>query len=266
MRVGFSVIVRSMVWVLIGCSGWTIAQAQDASDWPRAERIGAQLYELDRVARSAHEAGEDLRAFRRDEKILGWVFERSVGDYRITFVGEARDGTPIALYQVQVDASGNVLDKMRKLDKSPLSSRLAAQYEAGKNAALVDYESCSAEYQTLALQDAGGSQQGWQTYLLPRSSYADVIIFGGSYLVDMTASGAQARTVTALAAEGCSVLSNPAGAAALQQDGAPDTGPNELHVFLSLQAGKPLYVVSEDHTWLIQDGRIRLMPTGVPEA
>ena len=262
-------IKRFAVGVLVGYfSLCTLASAQTQNEaaWRRSEQIGAQLYELDQAAQAAYKAGEELRAFRRDDKILDWVSERSGGNYRIIFVGEARDGTPVALYQVEVSASGALMDEMRRLDKSPLQDRLAAQYAAGKNAAAIEHESCSNEYQTFVLPNADGGQQGWSAYLLPRSSYADVIMFGGSYRMDMTANGDRVQAFSALAADGCSVLSNPVDAEALQQDGAQRSGPNELHVYLSLQAGKPLYVISEDHTWLIQNGRIRLMPRGVPGA
>lgn len=257
--------VVAMVWC---CALWMAApaQAQNEAGWRQSERIGAQLYALDRAAQAAYEAGEDVRSFRRDDKILDWVAEHSGSDYQITFVGEARDGTPIALYQVRIGSSGVVIDPLRRLDKSPLPGQLAAQYQAGKSAAGVEHTACSSDYQTLVVRDGESGQQDWQVYLLPLSSYPDVIIFGGSYRVDVTPNGDSVRTVTALAAEGCSVLPNPPDAAALQQDGAPEAGPNELHVYRSLQAGKPLYVVSANNTWLIQDGRIRHMPGGVPGA
>ncbi len=269
MKTGRKMIKNLAMGAWVGCfllGTIASAQAQDEASWRRSEQIGAQLHELDQVVQAAYKAGEELRAFRRDDKILDWVSERSGGDYRITFVGEARDGTPIALYQVEVSASGAVLDQMRRIDKSPLQDRLAAQYEAGKNAAAVERESCSNDNQSFVLPNVAGGQQGWSVYLLPRSSYDDVIMFGGSYRMDMSAYGDTVQAFSALAADGCSVLSNPVDAEALQQNGAQRSGPNELHVYLSLKAGKPLYVISEDHTWLIQNGRIRLMPSGVPGA
>ena len=245
--------------VVIGWMGAMASPAQGQADAAlrRAERSGAQLHELERVFTAANTAGEGMRAFRRSDRITGWVADRRDGGYRLIFAGEDREGGPIGLFQVTVAASGEVTEDMHKLDREPLDGALAAQYFARRLAASVEHAACSTSYVTLALAADEPGATGWQVYLLPTSSFPDVLMVGGSYRMDVSAAGDTLRASQALGGAGCAVLQNPADAAALQIEDSLGAGPNELHVYLAISAGKPLYVGSGDRTWLVQDGRIQ---------
>ena len=234
------------------------AQGQTDASLRRAESRGAQLHELERAFTVANAAGEEMRAFRRSDRITGWVADRRDGGYRLIYAGEDRAGGPIGLFEVTVAASGEVMEDMHKLDREPLEGALAAQYFARRLAANVEHAACSANYVTLALAADEPGATGWQVYLLPTSSFSDVLIVGGSYRLDVSAAGDTLRANQSLGGAGCTVLQNPADTAVLQVEDSLGTGPNELHVYLALSASKPLYVGSGDRTWLVQDGRIQL--------
>lgn len=238
---------------------WALsAQAQDEAALREAERLGAELFELDRAVRMAEIAGGEWRAFRRDDDVEGWVAERrSDGSYAITFVGTSRAGEPMGLYYVSVGRSGGVQGEMQRLDEAPLGSRLAAQFAARRRAAGIERTACSSTYEIVVLPDTIQNEQGWRAYLLPRSAFPDVYLLGGTYRADVSEQGSAVRFLQPLAA-GCTVLQNVANAAALQFVDEQATAPNELHVYVSRLVGKPLYVVGGGgKTWLIQDGQIR---------
>lgn len=239
---------------------WGSGQAQDEARLRDVERVGAQLHELDRVIESARESGESMRAFRRNDDISGWAARADAAGYTVTFIMETRKLGPVGVFRAEVGRDGSVPGAVERLDNLPLSPELLEQYAARKAAAGSAHQSCSQDYAQLALPATNGS--GWEVYLLPRSSFDDVLLVGGSYRVEVVAGGERIGVVQPLAGEGCAVLANAADAGVLQLVDELGAGPNALHVYLNLLAGKPLYVVSGDRTWLIQNGRISLIPAG----
>ena len=237
---------------------WALsAQAQDEAALRQAERLGAELFELDRAVRAAEAAGEEWRAFRRDDDVEGWVAERrNDGSHAITFVGTNRAGEPMGLYSASVNRSGSVQGEMQRLNEAPLGSRLATQFAARRRAAGIERTACSSTYEIMVLPDTIQNEQGWRAYLLPRAAFPDVYLLGGTYRADVSGQGSAVRFLQPLAA-GCTVLQNVADAAALQLIDEQATAPNELHVYISQLSGKPLYVTAGTRQWLIQDGRIR---------
>lgn len=235
------------------------AQAQDETALRDAERLGAELFELDRAVRAAQAAGQEWRAFRRESDILGWVADRQGdGSHTITFVGTNRAGEPVGFFQASVTRAGEMRGEMERLDRSALGSRQAAQFRARQRTANVEYSACSETYETVLLADSIQGAPGWRAYLLPRAAFPDVYLLGGSYRADVSEQGDAVRFFQPLAS-GCTVLQNVADAQALQFSDDQASAPNELHVYISRLAGKPLYVRAGGNgtTWLIQDGRIR---------
>lgn len=241
------------------------AQAQDEAALRAAERLGAELFELDRAVQAAEAAGQEWRAFRRDSDVQGWVAERrGDGSYAITFVGTSRAGERVGLYRASVSRSGTMQGEMERLDQVPLDSRLVVQFAARQRAAEIERVDCSSTYETVVLPDTIQGAPGWRAYLLPRAAFPDVHLLGGTYRADLSGQGDAVRFFQPLAS-GCTVLQNVADAPALQLVDEQASAPNELHVYVSRQAGKPLYVVGGGRTWLVQDGRIRAVE-GVPPA
>lgn len=232
--------------------------AQEDATLREAERFGQYLFELDRAVQAAETAGDDMRSFRRDKDIVGWVADLQGDTYWLTFVGFSRSREPVALYQIPVGRSGQVLDKMQRLDKDWLDPSLTAQFAARQRASNVEHSTCSNDYETIVMRDTVSGAPGWRAWLLPRSAFPDVFLMGGTYRADMSERGDVVQHFMPLA-EGCSILQNPADADALRFEDEQGAGPNELHVYINRVAGKPLYVGSGGRSWLIENGRIRAL-------
>lgn len=241
------------VAVLVISLAFAPARAQDEAWLRTVEEAGTSLFLVDRAVRAAAREGERSRAFRRDERVQGWVADVQPEFVRITYVG-IQGGAPVGLYRVAVDRSGRIREALERIDAEPLSARLAMQHAIGRTVRGVQRTECSNEVETLVLP-AG---DGWHAYVLPRAAFADVYLLGGSYRIELSASGEAVTQVQALASE-CVILQNKEGTDALLF--AEDRGevPNELHVYISRLAGKALYVTTTPNgrTWLIQDGRIQ---------
>ncbi|MCO5095101.1 MAG: hypothetical protein M9960_07855 [Xanthomonadaceae bacterium] len=228
------------------------AQAQDEAWLRTAEELGTSLYQIDRAVQAAAKEGERSRAFRRDERVQGWVADVQPDVVRITYVG-TQDGAPVGLYRAAVDRSGRIREALEAIDAEPLSADLAMQHAIGRTAREVQRTTCSNEVETLVLP----ADDGWHAYVLPRAAFADVYVLGGSYRIELSASGDAVTQVQALASE-CVIVQNKKGSDAMLF--AEDRGllPNELHVYISRMAGKAMYVTTTPNgrTWLIRDGRI----------
>ncbi len=244
-----------MVFIALGMVAVS-AQAQDAAALQQAERRGAELLELDRVIQAARAAGEDVRAFRRDDDVAGWVATRSGDAYRITFIRLQRNGEPVGRYRVTVSRTGQALGEMERLDDLPLDAREAAQFRARVRAEATPHSACSTTYETLVLPEASGA---WSAYLMPRAAFSDVLLLGGSYRAEVSADGHTAVSFAVLAS-GCTVLPNPGDADALRFDDPEGRGINELHAYAAALAGKPLYVNAGGTSWLVNAGRIQAVP------
>ncbi len=229
------------------------ARAQDDVWLRTAEDLGTSLFMVDRAVRVAAREAERSRVFRRDERVQGWVADVQPEIVRITYVG-TEGGVPVGLYRVGVDRSGRIRESLERIDAEPLSARLAMQHAIGRTVRNVQRTECSNEVETLVLP----ADEGWHAYVLPRTAFADVYLLGGSYRIELSASGEAVTQVQALASE-CVILQNKEGADVMLF--AEDRGemPNELHVYISRLAGKALYVTTTPNgrTWLIHDGRIQ---------
>ncbi len=253
----FEMKMERILSVALGLMLASMAQAQTPATLERAERIGHQLYQLDHGLRAARVAGEDKRAFRRSDEITGWVAGQRDGDFWFTFVGESKKKGAMGLFQIGISPAGTPLEAMQRLDEESLDGELATQYLARKLAEAVPHKSCASQNEVLLLSEPTASGVVWQAYVLPQSTFADVLMLGGSQRITVSADGSTVQSNVALGGEACAVVQNPADAASLQVRDGTENGPNELHVYMSLLTGKPLYVVSGERSWLIQDGRIR---------
>ncbi len=232
-------------------------QAQDAAALQQAQRRGTELFELDQAILAARQAGEEMRAFRRDEDIKGWIADTRGEAYLITFVRAGRDDAPVGRYRIAVGRTGKALGEMEKLDDLPLDLREVSQFRARLKAEGTAHEACSATYETLVLPEVSGE---WSAYLMPRGAFSDVLLLGGSYRAQVSGDGNTVIAFQALAS-GCSVLPNPAEAEALRFDDPAGGAVNELHAYIGKLAGKPLYVNSGGGSWVISGGSIQSAPS-----
>lgn len=237
------------------------ASAENTIALSEVEHIGASLHELERAARAARKEAEGRRAFRRDERVAGWVVEQQAEAFAFTFVGMEPDSRqPLALYRTVVSRAGQVLEDLQRLPGDPLEARLAAQFAASEQARHSQRTRCANDEDILVLS-AG---DGWDAYVLPRAAFPDIYLLGGSYRISVSAQADAVTGIQPLASE-CVIVQNKAGRGALLFAEDRATLPNELHVFISRQAGKPLYVTTTPNgrTWLIHEGRIQPV-SGIP--
>lgn len=232
------------------------ARAQDAAALRQAESRASELLALDRAILSARVAGEEVRAFRRDDEVAGWISTARGDGYLISFVRIGRDDVPVVRYRAAVSNNGQMIGEMEKVDDLPLEGRELAQFRARQRAEATAHDTCSTTYETLVLPEPNGA---WAVYLLPRSAFGDVLLLGGSYRAQVAGDGSMVTEFGPLAS-GCSVLPNPADAAALRFDDLAGGAINELHVYTAARAGKPLYVNTGGASWVIDGGRIQTAP------
>lgn len=250
--------IRIVAFVILG--GWLAiapVKAQEDTELRMAEQLGASLYQIDRALQVAASEGERSRAFRRDQRVQSRVADLRPDAIQVTYVG-SEDGAPVALYRVTVDYSGKVLVPLERLDPVPLDGQLAVQHAIVRKAREAERTECSSAVETLVVPVDGG----WRAYVLPRAAFPDVYLLGGSYRVQFSAPGGAMAEVQALASE-CVILQNKPGSGDLLFAEDRRTVPNELHVYISRLAGKPLYVTTTPNgrTWLIRNGRIQDIPS-----
>ena len=248
-----------LIFSVFAVSAAAAAQAQDASTLRQAEQRGKALLELDRVAQAALVEAEKTRSFRRDDDVLGWVWEPRGSAYTLTFVGQNSDNEVVGRFRIAMSSSGQPLDELERLERMPVPPRLAAQFHARQRAERVDHPECSTTYDTLVLP---GDDGRWHAYLMPRSAFPDVHLLGGTLRIDISADGNAVQQVLPLAAD-CALLQDSADVPALQVTDAGAAHPNELHVYVAQTLGKPLYVTTtaNDGTWLIQNGQVSEVAT-----
>lgn len=271
---GMKRIAVRAAWVLsaLACPSLALAQedaptsmddAQIASALLDAEATGRAIYLHDQAAAVASDAVLELKAFRQDGKqgrLGGWITEQRDEGIVVTFLSS--DAEPLARYRVTVGSEGRVSGEVEALAKpATLTDYERGAARARTTAAAAKFEPCSRSYNTVVLPDTreGG---GWIAYLLPGTTKQGVVPIGGSYRLDVDASGQtvfRQRPFTRT----CIALEGPRGrkdmeSVAMMITHLLDPRPTEVHVFWSLWARQPMFVATSEGNWLIEDGRITL--------
>lgn len=216
-----------------------------------AETSGRIIFEHDRAAAVATDVALAQRAFKRDRRVRGWLTEPTDGGIMVTFV----DGTPSALYRVQVSAGGEPGPLLALDAPEPLSDFEAGAATARRVALESEFQACSKTYNTVVLPDetAAGT---WKIYLLPGTTRRDEVPVGGTHRVEV-----RDGVVTAQRGftRSCITLSRGPKVAAMMITHILDPMPTEAHVYWSLWAETPMYVATEDGLWAIEEGRLRAL-------
>ncbi len=213
---------------------------------------GAALYRHDRAAWLATDALMALWGSDHDARVAGWITQETERGITVTFV----DRTPEALYRITVSDAGVA----GPVDALATPERLSA-YEAGAAAARTvaegaGFEHCPARYNTVTLP-AAGDDGAWAVYLIPGTTRYEELPVGGAHRMIVK----DGRLVSQRAySRSCIVLQNDAKAVGLMITHLLDPTPTEIHVFWSLWAKKPLYVMTPpgDMMWNVDGGTIRV--------
>lgn len=232
---------------------------QEAAALRAAEAAGAAIYRHDHAAAVATDAALEIRAFKKDKRVRGWITEERGNEIVVTFIDES----PAALYRATVSAAGvlagNVTVLESPLPLTPFESGAAAARVAALSAG---FEPCSEKYNTVVLPANEGAATKWIVYLLPATTKNDVIPIGGTYRVESDGGAVVSRRAFTRT---CIALPHDRRAVMLMITHLLDSTPTEAHVFWSLWAGKPMYVATSPHgtLWTIEGGKIELDKRGV---
>jgi len=238
---------------------------EDPARLRSAESLGLRLYRHDRAASLATDAVQANRKYRKVKRVGGWITEARESAILVSFIDKGDPEQASLLYQVEVSDGSDGAGKVRAFDPpetATTSQRNAAR--ARHTATGFDFAPCTQRYNTVVLPTIADGMPGWNVFLLPSTTDAKVIPFGGAYRLELDAEG---RTVTNSRTYTRSCLdftrNKPRGAeeAALVMTHVLDPVPTEVHVMLNLQIGTPVIVIttSNRNSWRIERGRIQFL-------
>jgi hypothetical protein len=226
---------------------------QEAAALRTAETTGLAIYRHDRAAAVATDAALELRRFKRDKRVKGWITQEQQDRIVVTFIDE----TPAALYRVDVSNDG-VAGPVTTIETPASLTPYESGAAAARAAALASkFQPCSDKYNSVVLPSAGGSENSWVVYLLPATTKNDVVPIGGTYRIAVDgANVVSQRGFT----RSCIALQTDPRAVGLMITHLLDPIPTEAHVFWSLWAKKPIYVATPPHgsLWVVDGDKIKL--------
>lgn len=225
-----------------------------------AEELGLRIYVHDRYGALATELAYTRGVDLVGAGVLGWITEERPDGCVVTFV----TGDPEQWRSVCRVTFADLVDPNIILVKKDLTERQEAMVNAKQVALACIEEPCSDAYNTVVIPRK--DEAGWLAYALAATSDPNLILAGGHYRAKVSADGRSVLDCRGFT-QSCLVLPRS------PEDTPPspdlvaytlahllDNTPTEIHVFLSLQGGKPLYVATPDRRiWYIEEGRIRLL-------
>jgi hypothetical protein len=227
---------------------------QEAAAIRSAEVTGLAIYRHDHAASVATDAARELRAFKKDKRVTGWVTEEQQGQIVVTFI----DRAPAALYRIAVSKDGIAGPVTALGSPTPLSD-----YESGaaaaRTAALTSkFQPCSESYNSVVLPAGETPGKTWVVYLLPGTTKSNVVPIGGTYRIETSGSNVTSQRGFTRT---CIVLQTDPRAVGLMITHLLDPIPTEAHVFWSLWAKKPMYVATPPNgtVWAVEGNKIKLV-------
>jgi hypothetical protein len=241
--------------------------AEDTERLRAAEAMGLRLYRHDRAAALATDAVRAKRRYRNDKRLGGWITEARESSVLVSFVDKSDAQARTIIYQVEVadtkDGAGDVdaLDPPKAMTESQQNALRARQ-----TAVAFDFTPCANAYNTVVLPSTNEGTPGWSVFLLPATTDAKQIPFGGTYRLDVSADGStvtSSRTYTRT----CITFARNTRRAAREKEAALfvthmlDPLPTEAHVLLNLTIGTVVVVMTAPNrsAWSIENGRIAFL-------
>nr|WP_298132909.1 hypothetical protein [uncultured Pseudoxanthomonas sp.] len=266
---GIKRVAARTAWMLSGLAYIPLALAQEDAPAPvddaqiatavlDAEATGRAIYLHDQAAAVATDAVMELKAFRQNGKqgrLAGWITEQRDEGIVVTFLSS--DAEPRARYRVTVDSEGRVVGDLDALaEPAALTPSELGAARARNTAAKAEFAPCSRSYNTVVLPDPREGS-GWIAYLLPGTTKQGIVPIGGSYRLDLDATGERILKQRGFT-RSCIVLESPRDSVGMMITHLLDPMPTEVHVFWSLWAGKPMYVGTSAGLWKIEDGQVTM--------
>ncbi len=230
---------------------------------------GKLLFDLDRAA---WVAADDLLKKVRDPAaagVQGYVVEPDGAGFAVTFFG-GEAGRQAGIYVARIAdgrvISGQMIPAAERIVLTPRQIRFAAARSAASRA--IQERACTGRPYNVALVPPPSLDAPIDVYLTSPQTETAVYPFGGHFLVTVGADGRvlSQRKFT----NSCMNMRIPR---ASKRSGTPaaavvshllDPVPTEIHVFLSLTMGKPVYVMTSDpqRLWAVEGTAITLAEAG----
>lgn len=264
MRKATSIAGIFALFLICGCARQVVKEnpcvtSLDVVSVEWAQEIGRRIYVQNLYAAQAMSL---LLAHGLDPAeidVLGWIIESRDKGAVVTFVA----GDPQQWRSACVVTFAERTDPNIILIDRDLTETQSAMFNARQLALDGVEKACSDAYNTVVIPRDG--EPGWLAYALAATSDPNLVLIGGHYRATVSADGGtllERRGFT----EDCMVLKkSPEGTpdadvAAYTLGHVLDKTPTEIHVFLNLLYGKPLYVVTADRRlWYIEGGKIRIV-------
>lgn len=250
-------------WALAGGAQDSAPAAPDAQQQSlrNAERLGAAIFRQDRAAALATDSALELRKFRRDKRLGGWLIDEAADGYHVTFFGTTDELPLAALYRVKVSPDGGRADKAVAVDPpEPLTAEEALQHKVRQFALAQEFMTCSRKYNTVVLRQPDAAGERWVVYLLAATTDARLVPAGGHHRFDISADGATLLSRRKFT-NSCLDMPREKDAVALTLSHLLDDHPTEIHVFLSFYARMPVYLLTMGNraVWKIENGEIQFL-------
>lgn len=248
------------------------ATAQSADEQGRIAWAGQRGQLLFEVDRAAWVTTDDLAARIRDlagSGVRGWTVERDGNGYLVVYYvgeGDAR----AALYRGRVEngrvVSREVFAAGNRPALTPIQRRIADARDAAMH---LERQPCTESRFNVTVIPPETPDAPIDVYALTARTQADVYPFGGHFRMTVSPSGqiAAQRAFT----NSCLNMPRPQNGrgrpAALFITHLLDPIPTEIHVFMSLTIGLPVYVgtANPQRVWGVEGPHIRLVQTGPSE-
>lgn len=231
-----------------GASAQTVEQLAAAE---RAGAVGLDLYDHDRAAWLGTDAMLAEIRDPRAEGLRGWITEQTSDGVALTFVKGEGDDLSAAYRAVYRDGA---LREHSRVDY-PLTAAQARLYRARQVAIAAPIERCAPSYNSVVLPRAVAGTDGADidVYLMPASEQPRQMPMGGHYRVAVDSTAGVIRE-TAQFTNTCLAQDDAQALFVTQVIGET---PTEIHVFASLSAHMPIYVMTRSGVWKVDGYAVR---------
>ena len=254
---------------IIGCYIQSSAQADGATSHGVAtaviediEQTGKKIFVLDTAARVATDALGEIRGFRKDPRLKGWITEESAEGVLVSFVGSKGEANVAILYRALVSMHGQLkgMPESLKVPQS-LTDEQMSQFRARQLGLSSVEKPCSKSYNSVVLPRSS-PDSNWVVYALPGTKKTDVVPVGGSYRIETDSTGAFVVSSRGFAKSCIELVVRP-DAVALSLTHLLDPSPTEIHVFLNLLSGSRFFIITVNNRalWGIAKGRVAFIKT-----
>ncbi len=243
------------------------AAAQSREERARLDWVAARGQLLFEVDRAAWVTTDDLltRLGRPEQQLIrGWTVERDGTGFVATYFGGEGDAR-VALYRGRVEnrqvVSREVFADGARPPLTPLQRRLADAFAAARR---IDEQPCTPAQFNVAVIPPDRPDGPIDVYALSPQTDANVFPFGGHYRVTIAADGTMSGKRGFM--RSCFNAPRPAPGpngerpVGLVLTHLLDPIPTEIHVFMSISIGMPVFVGTTDRRlWSVEGNRISLV-------